>query len=416
MKTVYIDSQNEINYKIEEFLKPQLIYIPLKNNKLLIKNGDYVYKGDIVALENETNFSIYSSVSGNVTNIVSKFDLEGNQSDYIVIENDFKEKYKNKLGYSKAFSKYSKDDFVKLLFNMGIKGLSGSNNKTYKKYINEKIKCLIVNGVECEPSLCCDKSIMYNYSEELLECVDSILEIMQIPKAIIVVKEANQKSISNIKKSIGSYPNITLAYVSDSYPIGWDRCLIENVFGLKYKKDPSEIGIIVNSVSTIYVIYETLKFRKPLIERVITISGDGIKKSVNVKVKIGSNLNEIISQICQYKDKKDLLFIVNGLMSGISLPTDEVIVSSNLNSVVVMQKKFIKSQECINCGRCVELCPVKLYPSIIFKNIDNLKMLNKLNVKSCINCGLCSYVCPSKIELSEYLKIAKKKVDDRNEV
>ena len=75
MKTVYIDSQNDINYKIEEFLKPQLIYIPLKNNKLLIKNGDYVYKGDIVALENETNFPIYSSVSGNVTNIVSKFDF-----------------------------------------------------------------------------------------------------------------------------------------------------------------------------------------------------------------------------------------------------------------------------------------------------------------------------------------------------
>lgn len=416
MKTVYIDSKNKINYKIEEFLKPQLIYIPLKNNKLLIKNGDYVYKGDIVALENETNFPIHSSVSGNVTDVVSKFDLEGNQSNYIVIENDFKEKYKNKLGYVKDISSYSKNDFIKLLFDMGVKGLSGSDNKTYEKYSNEKIKCLIINGVECEPSLCCDKSIMYNYGEELLECIDSILEIRQIPKAIIVVKEVNQKSISNIKKSIGSYPNITLAYVSDTYPSGWDRCLIENVFGLKYKKDPSEIGIIVNNVSTIYAIYETLKFKKPLIERVITISGDGIKKSINVKVKIGSDLSEIVSQICQYKNKKNLLFIVNGLMSGTSLSTDDVIVSSNLNSVVVIPNNFIKSQECINCGRCVEICPAKLYPSLIFKNIDNLKVLNKLNIKSCINCGLCSYMCPSKIELSEYLKIAKKKVVDRNEV
>ena len=99
---------------------------------------------------------------------------------------------------------------------------------------------------------------------------------------------------------------------------------------------------------------------------------------------------------------------------GKSLPTDDVVVSSDLNSVVVKQNKFIRSQECINCGRCVELCPVKIYPSLIFKNIDNIKKLKKLNVTNCINCGLCSYICPSKIELSEYLKIAQKKVDDEN--
>lgn len=414
MKTVYINDQNKINYKIDEFLKPQLVYIPLENSKLLIKTGDYVYKGDVVALESDTNFPIFSSVSGNVTNIVTKFNLNGEQSKYIVIENDFKEKYKDKLGYKKDIHLYSKNDFIDLLFKKGIKGLSGSNKKTYEKYINDNIKCLVVNGVECEPSLCCDKSIMYNYSEELLECIDSLLEIMKIPKAVIVVKESKQKSISNIKKSIGSYPNISIAYVPDAYPSGWERYIVENVFGLKYKKDPIEKGLLINNISTIYSIYEMLKYSKPLIERVITISGDGIKKNVNVRVKIGSNLSEIIQNVTEYKNRSNLLFIVNGLMMGKSLPTDDVVVSSDLNSVVVKQNKFIRSQECINCGRCVELCPVKIYPSLIFKNIDNIKKLKKLNVTNCINCGLCSYICPSKIELSEYLKIAQKKVDDEN--
>lgn len=416
MKKVYISSENKFVYSISEMLKPQLIYIPLKDNELLIKSGDYVYKGDIVAVNKYDKFPLHSSVSGNVTLITKKTNLKGEEEDYIVIENDFKEKYKNRLGYKKDkdIFNYSKEEFIKLLFDMGIIGLSGSGQKTYKKYSASNIKCLVINAMECEPYLYCDKAVLYNYTEQLLECIDAILEIMKIPKAIIAINENDIKNSNHLKKYIGSYPNIKVVSTSGAYPIGWERCLIETVFGMKYKNNPIEIGIIVNNISTMYAIYDALKYNNPLIEKNITISGNGIKKNVNVKVKIGSKLSEIIPYVTEYKNSNNLLFIVGGSMMGKSLVNDDVVVTKNLNSVIIMKNNFFKSSECINCGRCAEVCPVKLFPSLILKNIENIDKLKKLNVKKCIDCGLCSYICPSKIEINEYILLAKKKVSDND--
>lgn len=414
MKKVYISSDDKIVYSISEMLKPQLIYIPLKNNKLLIKNGDYVYKGDVVAIDEEDKFPLHSSVSGNVTVITKGLDSKGNEEEYMVIENDFKEKYRNRLGYKKDIFNYSKDNFITLLFDMGIKGLSGSNQKTYKKYKTKNIKCLVINATECEPYLYCDKALLYNYTEKILECIDAILEIMKIPKAVIAINENDNKNYNHLKKYIGSYPNIKIVSTINAYPIGWERCLIETIFGMKYKENPSDIGILVNNVSTIYAIYEMLKYNNPLIEKNITIFGNGIKKSLNVKVKVGSKLSEVISSVSEYKKNNNLIFAVGGSMMGKSLVSDDVVVSKDVNSVIIMKNDFSKSSECINCGRCTEVCPVKLFPSLILKNAQNVNMLKKLNVKKCIDCGLCSYICPSKIEINEYISLAKKKVNEND--
>lgn len=414
MKKVYISSDDKIVYSISEILKPQLIYIPLKNNKLLIKNGDYVYKGDVVAIDEEDKFPLHSSVSGNVTVITKGLDSKGNEEEYMVIENDFKEKYRNRLGYKKDIFNYSKDNFITLLFDMGIKGLSGSNQKTYKKYKTKNIKCLVINATECEPYLYCDKALLYNYTEQILECIDAILEIMKIPKAVIAINENDNKNYNHLKKYIGSYPNIKIVSTINAYPIGWERCLIETIFGMKYKENPSDIGILVNNVSTIYAIYEMLKYNNPLIEKNITIFGNGIKKSLNVKVKVGSKLSEVISSVSEYKKNNNLIFAVGGSMMGKSLVSDDVVVSKDVNSVIIMKNDFSKSSECINCGRCTEVCPVKLFPSLILKNAQNVNMLKKLNVKKCIDCGLCSYICPSKIEINEYISLAKKKVNEND--
>lgn len=414
MKKVYISSDDKIVYSISEMLKPQLIYIPLKNNKLLIKNGDYVYKGDVVAIDEEDKFPLHSSVSGNVTVITKGLDSKGNEEEYMVIENDFKEKYRNRLGYKKDIFNYSKDNFITLLFDMGIKGLSGSNQKTYKKYKTKNIKCLVINATECEPYLYCDKALLYNYTEQILECIDAILEIMKIPKAVIAINENDNKNYNHLKKYIGSYPNIKIVSTINAYPIGWERCLIETIFGMKYKENPSDIGILVNNVSTIYAIYEMLKYNNPLIEKNITIFGNGIKKSLNVKVKVGSKLSEVISSVSEYKKNNNLIFAVGGSMMGKSLVSDDVVVSKDVNSVIIMKNDFSKSSECINCGRCTEVCPVKLFPSLILKNAQNVNMLKKLNVKKCIDCGLCSYICPSKIEINEYISLAKKKVNEND--
>lgn len=405
-----------INKKITEYIKPQIIYIPLEDKNGVkyahnVKEGDYIYKGEVVAVNKELDFPIHSSVSGYVVAGNKKIINNGRKIKCIVVENDFKEKYENRAGTKKDITKYSKEEFISLLKKSGITGLGGSDFPTYIKYTSaNKFNTFIINGVECEPFITSDYALMKEYAESLLEGIDAILEIMGIPKAIIALKETNEVIINQFKKYIGTYPNISLGFVEDGYPSGWEKSVVEQILGVTYNKYPSEKGILVSNVSTVYAIYDMLKNNRPLTERVVTITGSGIKKPQNVRVKIGALMSEIISHIDGYKDLKNPLFIAGGPMMGKALPTDEVLVTKDLNCVIVMENKLTHPNVCINCGKCASVCPVSLLPVLIMKNIKDEKKLKELDPKRCIECGLCSYICPSKIEVREFVREAKERV------
>lgn len=414
---IQVDSKIKTHKKIQEYIKPQIIYVPLENKngvtyKHFVKEGDYVFKGDVVAINESIDFPLHSSVSGYAITGTKKIMNNGKKIKCIVVENDFKEKYREKIGSKRNLAKYTKEEFIELLKNSGITGLGGSDFPTFIKYnTDKKIEHLLINGVECEPYISCDKAVMETYTEELLECIDSILEIMNIKKAFIVVKENNIKSIERFKKYIGTYPNIKIKTMPDMYPAGWEKNIVEHVLGKKYDNYPVEIGAIVSNVSTIYAIYEMLKYNRPLTERIITITGTGIKKPTNVKVKIGALLSEIIENIEGYKEIKNPLFIAGGPMMGNSLPTDELVVTKDLNCVLVIDDIETTNYPCINCGKCTNVCPVNILPVLIMKNYNNENKLKCLKPEKCIECGLCSYVCPSKIEVREFVRIAKGKVN-----
>lgn len=414
-KPVHISSNNKINYDIAMYLKPEEIYVPLENKngityKHLVKEGDYIHKGQIVAINEKINFPIHSSVSGYAAFGSTKIIGNGKKIKCVVVKNDFKEKYEKSKLVKKEISSYSKEDFIETLRANGITGLGGSDFPTFIKYNTEKIKYLLVNAVECEPFISCDKAVIHNYADRILECIDNIMEIMKIPKAYIVMKETNTDSIKMINKYIGTYPNIKTSLVKDAYPNGWERLVVKNTLGIEYDKYPSEKGIIVSNVSTIYAIYEMLEYNRPLTERVITITGPGIKKKRNVKVKIGALASEVISELEGYKNIKNPLFIVGGPMMGNSLPTDEVIITKDINCLLVIEDHFEKNLPCIKCGKCMEVCPVGIYPVMIMENRDNIKKVKELSPDKCIECGLCSFTCPSKIEVREFVRIAKEKV------
>ena len=358
------------------------------------------------------DFPIHSSVSGYVVENESNELNTGKKVECIAIENDFKEKYQEKLGSIKEISNYSKEEFIELLKTSEITGLGGSDFPTFLKYnTDSKINYLLVNGVECEPYISCDKVVMSKYMEKILEAVDAILEIMKIKKAYIVVKSSNIESQKVINKYINTYPNIKLALMPDMYPAGWERNIVEVVLHKKYDKYPVEVGAIVSNVSTIYAIYEMLKYNTPLTERIITITGTGIRKPSNIKVKIGTKLSEIIENIEGYKDIKKPIFIAGGPMMGSSLPNDNLIVTKDLNCVLVIDDIELTNYPCIKCGKCTNVCPVHLLPVMIMNNIGNEKKLKELMPQKCIECGLCSYICPSKIEVREYVRIAKGRVN-----
>lgn len=415
--TIKMDDKIKVKKEILEFIKPQKIYIPLENKsgikyKKLVNIGDYVFKGQVVAMNESIDFPIHSSVSGYVVENESNELNTGKKVECIVIENDFKEKYQDKLGSIKELSNYSKEEFIELLKTSEITGLGGSDFPTFLKYnTDSKINYLLVNGVECEPYISCDKVVMSKYMEKILEAVDAILEIMKIKKAYIVVKSSNIESQKVINKYINTYPNIKLALMPDMYPAGWERNVVEVVLHKKYDKYPVEVGAIVSNVSTIYAIYEMLKYNTPLTERIITITGTGIRKPSNVKVKIGTKLSEIIENIEGYKDIKKPIFIAGGPMMGSSLPSDNLIVTRDLNCVLVIDDIELTNYPCIKCGKCTNVCPVHLLPVMIMNNIGNEKKLKELMPQRCIECGLCSYICPSKIEVREYVRIAKGRVN-----
>ena len=415
--TIKMDDKIKVKKEMLEFIKPQKIYIPLENKsgikyKKLVNVGDYVFKGQVVAINESIDFPIHSSVSGYVVENESNELNTGKKVECISIENDFKEKYKDKLGSIKEISNYSKEEFIELLKTSEITGLGGSDFPTFLKYnTDSKINYLLVNGVECEPYISCDKVVMSKYMEKILEAVDAILEIMKIKKAYIVVKSSNIESQKVINKYINTYPNIKLALMPDVYPAGWERNVVEVVLHKKYDKYPVEVGAIVSNVSTIYAIYEMLKYNTPLTERIITITGTGIRKPSNIKVKIGTKLSEIIENIEGYKDIKKPIFIAGGPMMGSSLPSDNLIVTKDLNCVLVIDDIELTNYPCIKCGKCTNVCPVHLLPVMIMNNIGNEKKLKELMPQRCIECGLCSYICPSKIEVREYVRIAKGRVN-----
>lgn len=413
MTKVHIGSE-VVEKVVDKYMKPSFIYIPLvdkveREYKMMVKEGDYVYKGSIIGVCESINFPIHSSISGYVRGI-KKVTLPNNKEvESVIIENDYKEKCKRSR--KKTLDNYTKEDFINDLRLHGIVGLGGSGFPTFMKYNLDNPKYLIVNAVECEPYLSCDKVLIDEYTEEILEGIDNILDIMKIDKAYIAIKKTSVKQINMLKKYISTYPNISLSLVDDIYPSGWERLVIKNTLGIEYDKYPSEKGIIVSNVSTIKSIYDMLKYDYPLTERIITVTGPGIKNHTNIKVKIGTKFSDIIDEIGGYQDIRKPIFVMGGPMMGTSLSTDEVIITKEVSAVMVVSDNKEEVLPCIKCGKCIEVCPSKIMPVLIMKNVNNKNNLKHLEVNKCMECGLCSYICPSKIEVREYVKTAKEKVN-----
>ena len=294
--------------------------------------------------------------------------------------------------------------------------MGGASFPTYAKYDTEKtIKTLLINAVECEPYITADYMMIINHAEEILECLDAILKINKINECFIAIKKDNTKLINEFNKFIGTYPNIKIYEMPNLYPMGWEKSIVKEVLKVTYKNLPIEVGAIVNNVSTIYAIYESIKYNKTLTSRIVTFTGEGFEKPQNIKLKIGTPVSEVIANLCKYKNKKDLYFVAGGPMMGNSLPTDDLVVSPNLNCVLVLPKNKEKASiECLRCGLCVKYCPAKLSPVLIKNDCNNPEKAKFYEVNRCIECGLCSYVCPSKIKVREFVRKAKESLRKEN--
>lgn len=405
--------------KLLFYRRPKYIYIPLisgndKNITVLVKKGDYVYKGSIIGKrKGNMSLPIFSSISGTVIDIVPKTYFNDETINCVVIENDFKEKIELKPQLREKINDYTKSEFIKILKNAGICGMGGSGFPTYIKYDTDApINTLIVNAVECEPYITSDAVLMKEKSEEILEAIDAIMEINGIKECYIAFKK-NPKLLKLFQNYLGTYPRIKTIIVPNLYPMGWEKNLVKYIKHVDYDKLPIEKGVVVNNVSTIYAIYEALKLNKPLIERIVTFTGEMLKKPQNIYVKVGTPIKEVINGLEGYKRNKDVILVAGGPMMGSSLVNDDFVITPNLNCILLL-KNNLKEEElnCLRCGRCVKNCPSHLSPVLIKDKLNNIDDLKCLHPEKCVECGLCSFVCPSKINIRKFVQEAKQKVKE----
>lgn len=362
---------------INEFLNPDIIYLPIKKNyKSLVKINDEVLKGQIV-IENNLN-KVISPISGIVLSCEKK-NVDGVKENCLVIQNNFKEKAKN-LSRKKDV-KFDKETIVSKLYEY------------YFKYIasvleSKKINNLVISGIEDEPYIANNIYIINQYCKEILDMADTISTAFNISKTFIAMKSNDTRNIEKLLSKIGTYPNISLTLVDDKYLLGNQFFLLENL-GL------TELDTLVIDARTLLDIYYALKYNKAPLETFITISGPSLIRSSVIKVKVGTKIKDIIDN--NYKlSCKNNLYVLNGLMTGCECDIDNTIVTRNTAGVIVIPKEDHEEKKCINCGLCLKVCPVKVNPK---KVMDGRKIS-----KNCFDCGLCSYICPSHINLRKFLR------------
>ena len=399
-----------ISTEIVDVSNPSKVYVPLINCGVLCtataKKGKKVKKGTKIGVRKDLDFPILSPVSGTVLDIKECLYLSGEKVPCVVISNDKLEKTVSKK-LVKDITSYSKDEFVELLRKCAVTGMGGSDFPTFIKYKSD-LKILIVNAVECEPYLTADTMLARLKSEEILECISAIMKINGIKKCFIAYKGNNSVVRDAFEPYINEYKDILLKPVKNIYPAGWERSVVKSVLSLDYDKYPSEIGVVVNNISTIYAIYKALKYQRNATKRIVTLSGEGFNEPVNILAKYGTELGPIVRKLGKYKVSSRI--VAGGPMMGRALMNDNVVVTANLNGLLFLKDLKEEVNNCMGCGRCIKVCPQKLCPVFIMKNINNIDKLKDFHPELCVECGLCSYICPSKLGLRDAVIMAKKKV------
>lgn len=390
--------------------------------KAIVKVGDEVLVGQKIAEAGGfISAVVVSSVSGKVKKIEPRVTAGGAKSISIVIENDGQYTAVEGLGEDRDVTKLSKQEIRDIVREAGIVGLGGAGFPTNVKLTpkdESKIDYIIVNGAECEPYLTCDYRMMIEEPERLIGGIKVMLQLFENAKAVIGVENNKPKAIEKLRALVKDEPKISVEALRTKYPQGGERSLIYAVTGREINSSmlPADAGCVVDNVNTVMAIYDAVCKRTPILERVITITGDAIKEPQNFKVRTGMNYNDIIEAAGGFKaDPKKILS--GGPMMGQAMYTTDVPVTKNSSSLTCfLEDEVEKNPEspCIRCGRCGEVCPEFLVPVLMMKscmNGDNAGY-EKLYGMECIECGSCSYICPARRPLTQAFKQMKRRIGE----
>lgn len=385
----------------------------------VVKKGDHVLTGQLIAEAGGfVSAPIYASVSGTVKAIEPRRTVVGDAVMAIVIENDGLYDEVD-YGPGKSLEELSKEEILDKIENAGVVGMGGAGFPTHVKLSPkepDKIDYVIVNCAECEPYLTSDYRVMMETPERIVEGLKCSLKLFDYAKGILAVEDNKKDCIARLKELTKGDERIVVKALKTKYPQGAERQLIYAVTGRAINCDmlPADVGCIVNNVDTVSAIYGAVIENKPLMYRIVTVTGDAIKDPRNFRVRIGTNYHELIAHAGGFVQEPKKI-ISGGPMMGFGVFDLDVPTTKTASALLCLLKDPVsesKTGPCIHCGMCVEACPGRVIPARLASLAEHgdKETFEKENGMECCECGCCSYVCPAKRPLTQEIKSMRKMI------
>lgn len=414
--------------KIESIPLPEKVLIPLSQHlgkpaKALKGRGDTVEKGEMIGeADGFISAHVHSSVSGKVKKLHQLPLPGGRMSEYLEIEVD--PEATRAVDFNEPAldpGSADREKVVEVLKAAGIVGMGGATFPTNVKFSPPKGKhldTLIINGAECEPYLTCDHRTMLEHSSELVEAIKVLQTAFQFDQILFGIEENKRDAVQRLQAEVDEKElPVKVVQTQVKYPQGAEKNLIYALTGRIVPKGklPLEVGVVVSNVQTLYAMYEAFFMGKPLIERVLTVTGDGISNPKNVRAPLGTSLEDLYAYCGGLKGEPRKI-IAGGPMMGIALPTVNYSVMKGSSGYLLFQEPAVPEEgPCIMCGRCVQVCPMYLAPLRIaaLAKAEKYAEAKEYDATACVECGACAFSCPAKIRLVAWIRYAKNFINIR---
>ena len=385
----------------------------------IVAVGDTVLRGQKIAEAGGfVSAPVFASVSGTVKAIEPRHVATGDLVNSIIIENDGEMKETDFHGVEDVAS-LSKEQIIEKVKEAGVVGMGGAGFPTHVKLSPkepDKIEFIIANCAECEPYLTADYRRMLENPEELIGGMKIVLRLFDHAKGILGVEDNKPDCIQKLKELTKDEERIEVMPLKTKYPQGGERQLIYATTGrsINSKMLPADAGCIVDNVETLVAINRAVKEGKPVMDRIFTVTGDAVANPGNFEYCIGMSYAEILEEAGGFKEDPEKM-ISGGPMMGFAVFSVEIPTTKTSSSLLCFKKDDVSASEvtaCINCGRCVSVCPEQIVPSRLAKmsQFHDSESFERWNGMECIECGSCSYICPAKRPLAQYIKTMKKQI------
>lgn len=412
---------------IQPIVLPDQVIIPLGQHigapcQPVVKKGDTVKAGTLIGKSvGFVSANIHSSVSGTVLKIDKTLDASGYKRDAVFIQVEGDE-WEESVDLSDTLIKtcnLSSREIIDKIAAAGIVGMGGATFPTHVKLTpppGTKAELVIINAVECEPYLTSDHELMLEKTEEILVGVTILMKAVNVNSAVIGIENNKKDAIAKFTQAAKVYDNIHIQPLKVQYPQGSEKQLIDAVIGRQVSSGalPISVGAVVQNVGTAYAVYEAVQKNKPLVERVVTVTGKEIKKPCNVLSRVGIPLKNLIDHAGGLPETTGKV-VSGGPMMGKALVSMDVPVTKGTSGILIipsMEAKRKAMKDCIRCAKCVNVCPMGLNPTHLM-NLTEYAVWDsaeKNRITDCIECGSCSYTCPADRPLLDYIRLGKNKV------